>query len=654
MNRVHVLSGHLATKDSTLVRPQPLSAEAPHVKVYPSNQKHFVTNPWERLARWEGDGGATKPDTIPRLFLKRCTSHAKYNAMSAKLGARDGPWTKWTWADYGREVKMVAKALMASGCAQHQAINILGFNSPEWYEAAMGGVMAGLTPAGIYITNGPDACAYILNHSKASVIFVDSNPQLEKLKIVRERCANLKTVVHWGADYQPNLDWVISWKDFMAMSDKITDADLEKRMSAIYPDSACYLSYTSGTTGTPKAVMYSHDNIIWGFKYLAACHERSAGGFGMDEREVSYMPLSHIAGNEQLLGRLVMSEKANSEIFFAFPDAMQGSLPVTLREVRPTQLLCVPRVWEKFYVALSPMLAAKPEMKRDPTAVKAALGLDCVRVAISGAAPISSEVLEFFDSIELPIYEIYGMTENVAYSHYNYKGMRKIGSVGPALTDEGAGVKISKTSGELCTWSRAVMMGYMYMPEKTADTFDDEGFLRTGDIGVVKDGFTFITGRIKEMIITAGGENMAPVLLENEIKSRLPALSNVVMIGDRQKYLIALMTIKLMPDGKGGFLDTLDPAAAAVDPACKTFADTQKSKIWSEYLAKGVEAANGVAISRAQHTRKYCVLPGDFSPVGEMPELTATMKLRREVVQKKYMGSIQSTYGEDFMPLPGM
>merc|ERR1712137_917987 len=200
------------------------------------------------------------------------------------------------------------------------------------------------------------------------------------------------------------------------------------------------------------------------------------------------------------------------------------------------------------------------------------------------------------------------MTENTAYSHYNQKGKRQIGSVGPALVDEGAGAKIDTTSGEIRTWSRGLMMGYMYMPEKTADTFDNEGFLKTGDIGEERDGFTFITGRIKEMIITGGGENCAPVLLESAIKERLPALSNVVMIGDRQKYLIALITLKLQPDGKGGFTNQLDPVAKAVDPTCETFEDVQKSKVWADYLARGIEDANKVAISRAQHTRKYTLL----------------------------------------------
>merc|ERR1712125_243919 len=162
-------------------------------------------------------------------------------------------------------------------------------------------------------------------------------------------------------------------------------------------------------------------------------------------------------------------------------------------------------------------------------------------------------------------------------------------------TDEGAGVKLAAGTAEICTWSRGVMMGYRYNPEKTESTFDDEGFLRTGDVGEERDGFTYITGRIKEMIITGGGENVAPVLLENALKERLPALSNVVMIGDKQKYLIALMTLKLEPDGKGGFTDILAAEAAAVDSDCKTFADAQKSEVWKEYLASGIGAANKLA-----------------------------------------------------------
>lgn len=360
------------------------------------------------------------------------------------------------------------------------------------------------------------------------------------------------------------------------------------------------------------------------------------------------MPLSHIAGNVQLLGSIVMPPTASSLVYFAFPDAMQGSLPGTIQEVRPTHFLGVPRVWEKLSLGLQGVLKAKPELKSNPQALRGVLGLEQVRCSTTGAAPIAREIQDFFESIGQPLYEVYGMTENTAYSHFNQKEKRMIGSVGPALTHEGAGSKLAVGTGEICTWSRGVMMGYMYMPEKTADTFDDEGFLRTGDIGEIRDGFTLITGRIKEMIITAGGENCAPVLLEEEIKARLPGVSNVVMIGDRQKYLIALITLKVDPNATGGFTNQLSPQAMAVDPACKTFEDAQKSAIWKQYLDQGIEGANSVAVSRAQHTRKYTLIAGDFSPVGETPELTPTMKLRREVFHKKYLDIIKTTYGDDF------
>jgi long-chain-fatty-acid--CoA ligase ACSBG len=171
--------------------------------------------------------------------------------------------------------------------------------------------------------------------------------------------------------------------------------------------------------------------------------------------------------------------------------------------------------------------------------------------------------------------------------------------------------------------------------------------MRTGDVGEERGLFTYITGRIKELIITGGGENVAPVLLEQELKEQLPALSNVVMIGDKQKYLIAVMTLKLEPNGVGGFTDKLTAEAAAVDPACKTFADAEKSAVWKTYMEKGVAGANSVAISRAQNTRKYKLIPGDLSPVGEIPCLTPTMKLKRDVFQKKYFEAIKACYGAD-------
>lgn len=648
MHRLNVVHGHVR-----VITPVTTSAEAPDVHVFPPNKKHYVTNPSERLARYEGDGtvkGGSKAITVPQAFAQRLQHVGDVRVLAQKRGARDGPWTYWTWKEYYAEVRVAARALMALGCAKHESINILAFNSPEWFFAAIAGIFSGMLTAGIYITNTPDGVEYILDHSKCRVLFVDSDPQLQKALAVRTKCPNLKMIVHWGADCPADgsVEGVMSWERFKGLAADVSEAQLDERLAGMHPDNACYLSYTSGTTGNPKAVMYSHDNIVWSMSRLLAVMEGAAGGFNLEEREISYMPLSHIAGNVQLLGALVMPPTASSLVHFAFPDAMQGSLPVTIQEVRPTHLMGVPRVWEKLSLGLQGILKAKPELKSNPQALRGVLGLEQVRASTTGAAPIAREIQDFFEGIGMPLYEVYGMTENAAYSHFNQKGKRMVGSVGPALTDEGAGAKLATGTNEICTWSRGVMMGYMYMPEKTADTFDDEGFLRTGDIGEVRDGFTMITGRIKEMIITAGGENCAPVLLEEEIKARLPGVSNVVMIGDRQKYLIALITLKLDPNATGGFTNKLAPQALAVDPACTTFEEALKSPIWKQYVDQGIEGANKVAVSRAQHTRKYAILAGDFSPVGETPELTPTMKLRREVFHKKYLDVIKSTYGDDF------
>lgn len=635
------------------VCPIATAATASNIKVFPPG-KHFVTNPTERFARYEGDGGATKAITIPELMKQRVAAVGKSKTLAQKRGARDGPWTFWTWDDYLFEVRRVAKSLMALGCVQHEAVNILGFNAPEWFFSAVGAIFAGLTPAGIYITNTPDGVEYIMSHSKCKVMFVDNDAQLQKVMSVRSRCPSLKSVVHWGTENAS--EGMMTWKGFTDLSSQTSDRALESRISSQYPDNACYLSYTSGTTGQPKCVMYSHDNIAWGMRNILKCMISQAQPTSLEEREVSYMPLSHIAGNIQLLGQFTLPPHTNSCVYFAFPDAMQGSLVDTLKEVRPTIKLAVPRVWEKLAAGLKNALIAKPELKKDPIGLRAMVGLDAIRASVTGAAPIAPDLMEFWESLGMPIYEVYGMTENTAYSHFNHvtvdgKRLRKIGSVGPALQDEHSGSKLAPGTNEICTWSRGVMMGYMYMPEKTADALDDEGFLRTGDVGTIdEDGLWFITGRIKEMIITAGGENCAPVLLEEAVKLRLKGISNCVTIGDKQKYLIMLITLKLEPNATGGFTNKLAPDARAIDPSCETFEDAQKSKIWQQYIHKGIEEANSAAVSRAQHTRKFAVLPSDFSPVGENPELTPTMKLRREVFRTKYLKDIQTVYGEDFMP----
>eukprot|EP00747_Dinoflagellata_sp_TGD_P157496 gnl/TRDRNA2_/TRDRNA2_177743_c3_seq2.p2 gnl/TRDRNA2_/TRDRNA2_177743_c3~~gnl/TRDRNA2_/TRDRNA2_177743_c3_seq2.p2 ORF type:complete len:310 (+),score=45.99 gnl/TRDRNA2_/TRDRNA2_177743_c3_seq2:1050-1979(+) len=296
-------------------------------------------------------------------------------APAVKRAKADKEWTRWTWNEYHQEVLAVARALMACGFSKHQATSILGFNSPEWYFASFGTVFAGGTPAGIYITNAPEACEYIMSHSKSNALFVDSDMQLQKVLQVKQRCTNLTHIIHWGNDCPADgsVAGVESWRHFVQRATSIPLANLEARIASMSPDEACYLSYTSGTTGNPKAVMYSHDSIVFGFAFmLDYCWRTEGMGFG--EREVSYMPLSHIAGNAQLLGAICQPNHVNSEINFVFPDAMQGSLHGTILDARPTVLLAVPRVWEKLLLAPQGVFKEKPQLQSDP---KAALGHRC-------------------------------------------------------------------------------------------------------------------------------------------------------------------------------------------------------------------------------------------------------------------------------------
>jgi len=284
-------------------------------------------------------------------------------------------------------------------------------------------------------------------------------------------------------------------------------------------------------------------------------------------------------------------------------------------------------------------------------AVLAQVGMEAIKFITVGAAPVQVPTLEFFHQLDLDVYELYGMTENCAYSHRNIPDHVKHGAVGRNVPQSES--KLAPGTNEILTRSRATMMGYMYDPEKTAEVIDSDGWLHTGDVGKFdEDGYLHIVGRIKELMISAGGENMAPVILEAEIKKQLPAVSNVVMIGDRQKFVLALLTLKQKPNAYGGWTGELDAEALLVDSSCTTVEQAIASDAWKAYIEAGIAEANKNAISRAQETRKWVVLSSDFSPV-DMPnspsELTPTLKLKRNVVHKKYLNVIKAQFGDEYV-----
>jgi long-chain-fatty-acid--CoA ligase ACSBG len=604
-----------------------------------------------------------------------------------------GPWKEMTWRQYYDKSAKFAKALLSLGFEQHKSVAVCAFNACEWHISHMGVVMAGGKSAGIYTTNGPEACLYVADHSEATVVVVDTLKNMQKFLEIKDQLPLVKKLVVFleavpadvAAKYK---DWVIGFNDFLALGDSVSDAVLDKRAAEISPAHCCSLIYTSGTTGMPKACMISHDSIQFDARSVFS----SAGEPpGAEEHVVSYLPLSHIAA--QLIDicmPLTIASKPgqNCTCHFARPDVLKGTLSLTLKAARPTMFLGVPRVWEKIVEGVKEKAKAAPltglkkklvdwckdvglraaiaqQIDGDGVVprgytiadkvlfskVKGVLGLDRCRYCITGAAPITKETLMFLASLGIIVYELYGMSESTGATTVSGKKCWKWGACGYRIN--GAEVKIfhedgrdKPNEGEICFRGRHIMMGYMKQEDKTREAIDAEGWLHSGDVGCFDEhGLLHITGRIKELIIGAGGENIAPVPIEDELKRLMPALSNVVMIGDKRKYNVLLVALKAKQDmTTGSFTDDLTNEALTVNPAVRTVSAALTDKTWNDYIKKGVSTYNEgkVCVSNAQKIQYFKILPTDLSIPGG--ELTPTMKLKRNVINDNYKALIDSMY----------
>jgi len=604
---------------------------------------------------------------------------------SAGQTAEKCPWTVWTWQEYYDQVTGFAKSLTSIGFAAHDCINILGFNAPEWFFANFGAIAAGGLSAGIYTTNQPDACKYVSNHSRAKVVVVEGKKQLDKYLEISKDLKDLKALVVYGepvpAGATANCP-IYSFDDFMALGKDVEDSTINARIAAQKPGECCTLIYTSGTTGNPKAVMISNDNLCWTSSTMLS----TIDPLGPKDCLVSYLPLSHIAA--QMLD-MHCPMCTGSQTFFAQPDALRGSLGMTLREVRPTVFFGVPRVWEKIYEKMQAVAKGNKGIKKKIAAwakakgtakneraqfgksgskpfgfgvankvvfskIKGVLGLDRCIACFTGAAPIELKVLNYFASIDIPIYELFGQSECTGPHTVNTPTAWKIGTCGRPLP--GTESKIVEDTGEICYRGRHIFMGYMYMKDKTAETIDSEGWLHSGDVAKfdedndpnipVPSGFMSITGRIKELIITAGGENIPPVLIENEFKLAMPALSNCMVIGDKRKFLtiVLCLLVEMNEDGSptnkltGAALDT----SKEIGSSATTVEEAQTCEKWEQYFNEGTEKANGKTTSRAQRVSKWALLATDFSE--STGELTPTLKLKRSVASDIHSAVIEGMY----------
>jgi long-chain-fatty-acid--CoA ligase ACSBG len=429
--------------------------------------------------------------------------------------------------------------------------------------------------------------------------------------------------------------------------------------------------------------MISHDNICWTVKnlidtYLDLNHK---------DRFVSYLPLSHIAG--QVID-IHAPMYVGSATYFAQPDALKGSLSLTLRDVRPTIFFGVPRVWEKIQEKMVQMGRESTGVKKflatwakkmgtehtkrsqfgagggTPctyscanalvlSKIREALGLDQCKGCFTAAAPISTDTLWYFGSLDIPVYEVFGQSECTGPHTVSCEGNWKIGACGRPMP--GTLSVVATGNKELCYKGRHIFMGYMHDLPKTLETIDSEGFLHSGDVAEFDEdedprvpspsGFMRITGRIKELIITAGGENIPPVLIENEMKAAMVALSNCMVIGDKRKFLSMLVTLKVEVDSDTG-APTNNLAADAlyvgrqIGSSAKTTDEAKDDPKWIEYITKGMKEGNSKTTSNAQIVQKFELLTNDFSE--KAGELTPTLKLKRNIVAEKYAKLIDSMY----------
>jgi long-chain acyl-CoA synthetase len=437
-------------------------------------------------------------------------------------------------------------------------------------------------------------------------------------------------------------DDVLSWEEFLAKAAGTPESKLDERIDAIEQADLATLIYTSGTTGPPKGVMLSHRNLAWTSQALIDV-SGSPGG----DVSLSYLPLSHIA--EQMC-TVHMPASMGSTVYFA--ESIE-KVPENLKDCRPTVFFGVPRIWEKFHAAMAAKLAettgakkrlvewargvcARVNALRDRderiprrleaqyrlanklviSKIKQAIGFDRVRELISGAAPIAPDVLAFFASLDLPIHEVYGQSEDSGPTSFNLTGKAKIGTVGPPIP--GLEVKIAD-DGEILVRGPNVFLGYYKEPEATAEALRD-GWLCSGDLGAFdREGFLSITGRKKEIIITAGGKNIAPKNIEAAIKE-LPLVGEAVVIGDRRKYLTALVT--------------LAPTAAG-----KVSGDQVRSTIQAR-----IDEVNQ-SLARVEQVKKFAILERPFGI--DTGELTPTMKLKRKVIAQKYAREIEAMYADE-------
>jgi long-chain acyl-CoA synthetase len=589
--------------------------------------------------------------TIVDSFNRNADVYANQPAIHWK----DGDWNSLTWREYRDVVHKAAAGLETLGVGDGEFVAIMSGNRPEHVIADFAAVHAGATPVTIYSTLAANQIQYIADNCKATVAILEDLDFMKRWEGIRSELPNLRYVVLMsGAENYDTLEWVLSWDELLAKGVRRLEEDpdlVTRAASAITPDTLATLIYTSGTTGTPKGVMISQRNVVWTLESL-----RRAADLDMGQRMVSYLPLAHIA---ERLATHYLGTYLAGQVWYC-PN-LAGVLEY-IQIAKPTVFVGVPRVYEKFHSRLQARFAeaeglkgmilqkaldlnskrvdAEQAGKKGPalaglldgialSKVREGLGMENVILAITAAAPINPELVKFFHTIGVPLYEVYGMSENTGPATATLPGVLKIGSVGKPLP----GVEVAVAEdGELKMRGGIVSKGYYKLEDASKETFDADGWLHSGDLARIdEDGFVWIVGRKKEIIITAAGKNIAPAKLETLLGNH-PLISKACMIGDQRKFLSMVIALdhEEAPDW-----------AAARGLDYRDLESFSRLPEVQDEVAKAVAEANE-SVARVEQVKKWVIVPDEWTP--DSGEVTPSLKLKRRVVLDRYADEIESMY----------
>jgi len=595
----------------------------------------------------------------PEYLLSNAEKYANEPALSSKDSA--GNWDTTTWAQFSDYTMGVAKSLIAMGFESGDNLSIYSYNRKEWYAAYAAANMAGGAAVGVYHTCSPEEVDWVVGNSDSKVVFVGSNPMdggdaskmcSNRLLAVLDGLEKVEmAVVMDGVEMEHEKS--ISWADFIAMGSSVEDSAVMARIAAVKPEDTASLIYTSGTTGNPKGVVLTHDNMDF---EIAEVHKIVTLNQG--DGYVSWLPCAHVFG--QLADNHIWIRDA---IHMRVVDNPLHSIDYC-KEVNPHLFIGVPRIYEKVYSNLKSTLDSKavlriglkiPVLKKVlQKAVKGKIGFTNLKFAITGAAPINPDILHLFSDLGIPLYEGYGMTETSAGATLGHSGANKIGSVGKPLS--GTELRIADPdeggNGEIQFRGRHVMAGYYRNPEATADTMTEDGWLKSGDLGKIdSDGFVYVTGRLKEIYVSSAGKNIAPLVIEETMKS-IPVVSQCMLVGDNRKYCSALFTLDvgaILRDVHG-----LDGATEVPkDPSKQLAKLAELGHDLSEYTAVGSDIHNQLEaavaglnqkFSNPEQIKKFTVLPRDLGV--DHGELTPTLKIRRKQIRENWAAEIEAMYAD--------